>query len=93
MSISACMAGAVCGDHCSPISDTTIMASAGAQCEHVNHVTTQLPYAVLAAAVSFVTYIVAGFVKSAWIALPVGIVLMVAVLFVLRNMNGTVQDQ
>lgn len=93
MSISACMAGAVCGDHCSPISDTTIMASAGAQCEHVNHVTTQLPYAVLAAAVSFVTYIVAGFVKSAWIALPVGIVLMVAVLFALRNMNGTVQDQ
>lgn len=92
MSISACMAGAVCGDHCSPISDTTIMASAGAQCEHVNHVTTQLPYAVLAAAVSFVTYIVAGFVKSAWIALPVGIVLMVAVLFVLRNRNGMVEE-
>ncbi len=91
MSISACMAGAVCGDHCSPISDTTIMASAGAQCEHVNHVTTQLPYAVVAAAVSFVTYIVAGFVKSAWIALPVGIVLMVAVLFALRGKNGTVQ--
>lgn len=92
MSISACMAGAVCGDHCSPISDTTIMASAGAQCEHVNHVTTQLPYAVLAAAVSFVTYIVAGFVKSAWIALPVGIVLMVAVLFALRNRNGMVEE-
>lgn len=91
MSISACMAGAVCGDHCSPISDTTIMASAGAQCEHVNHVTTQLPYAVLAAVVSFVTYIVAGFVKSAWIALPVGIVLMVAVLFALRSINGTVE--
>lgn len=92
MSISACMAGAVCGDHCSPISDTTIMASAGAQCEHVNHVTTQLPYAVLAAVVSFVTYIVAGFVKSAWIALPVGIVLMVAVLFALRSINGTVEE-
>lgn len=92
MSISACMAGAVCGDHCSPISDTTIMASAGAQCEHVNHVTTQLPYAVLAAVVSFVTYIVAGFVKSAWISLPVGIVLMVAVLFALRSINGTVED-
>lgn len=91
MSISACMAGAVCGDHCSPISDTTIMASAGAQCEHVNHVTTQLPYAVLAAVVSFVTYIVAGFVKSAWIALPVGIVLMVAVMFALRSINGTVE--
>ncbi len=92
MSISACMAGAVCGDHCSPISDTTIMASAGAQCEHVNHVTTQLPYAVLAAVVSFVTYIVAGFVKSAWIALPVGVVLMVAVLVALRSINGTVED-
>ncbi len=92
MSISACMAGAVCGDHCSPISDTTIMASAGAQCEHVNHVTTQLPYAVLAAVVSFATYIVAGFVKSAWIALPVGVVLMLAVLFVLRSINGVVED-
>ena len=92
MSISACMAGAVCGDHCSPISDTTIMASAGAQCEHVNHVTTQLPYAVLAAVVSFVTYIVAGFVKSAWIALPVGIVLMLAVLFALRSINGVIED-
>ncbi len=92
MSISACMAGAVCGDHCSPISDTTIMASAGAQCEHVNHVTTQLPYAILAAVVSFATYIVAGFVKSAWIALPVGIVLMAAVLFALRSINGTIED-
>lgn len=92
MSISACMAGAVCGDHCSPISDTTIMASAGAQCEHVNHVTTQLPYAVLAAVVSFVTYILAGFVKSAWIALPVGIVLMLAVLFALRSINGVIED-
>ena len=59
ISISACMAGAVCGDHCSPISDTTIMASAGAQCDHVNHVSTQLPYAMTAAAVSFVTYIIA----------------------------------
>lgn len=92
MSISACMAGAVCGDHCSPISDTTIMASAGAQCEHVNHVTTQLPYAVVAAVVSFITYIVAGFVKSAWIALPVGILLMVLVLFALRGINGVVED-
>ena len=87
MSMSACMAGAVCGDHCSPISDTTIMASAGAQCDHVTHVSTQLPYAILAAAVSFVTYIVAGFVKTAWIALPVGIVLMLIVLFVIKMMN------
>lgn len=87
ISMSACMAGAVCGDHCSPISDTTIMASAGAQCDHVTHVSTQLPYAILAAAVSFVTYIVAGFVKTAWIALPVGIVLMLIVLFVIKMMN------
>lgn len=93
ISISACMAGAVCGDHCSPISDTTIMASAGAQCEHVNHVTTQLPYAVLAAAISFVTYIVAGFVQNAWIALPVGIVLMVAALFVIRNISGSLEEK
>lgn len=87
ISMSACMAGAVCGDHCSPISDTTIMASAGAQCDHVTHVSTQLPYAILAAAVSFVTYIVAGFVKTAWIALPVGIVLMLIVLLVIKMMN------
>lgn len=87
ISMSACMAGAVCGDHCSPISDTTIMASAGAQCDHVTHVSTQLPYAILAAAVSFITYIVAGFVKTAWIALPVGIVLMLIVLFVIKMMN------
>ena len=87
ISMSACMAGAVCGVHCSPISDTTIMASAGAQCDHVTHVSTQLPYAILAAAVSFVTYIVAGFVKTAWIALPVGIVLMLIVLFVIKMMN------
>ena len=87
ISMSACMAGAVCGDHCSPIYDTTIMASAGAQCDHVTHVSTQLPYAILAAAVSFVTYIVAGFVKTAWIALPVGIVLMLIVLFVIKMMN------
>lgn len=91
ISISACMAGAVCGDHCSPISDTTIMASAGAQCEHVNHVSTQLPYAVVAAAVSFVTYIMAGFVQTAWIALPLGIVLMVVALFVIRNINGVIE--
>ena len=87
ISMSACMAGAGCGDHCSPISDTTIMASAGAQCDHVTHVSTQLPYAIVAAAVSFVTYIVAGFVKTAWIALPVGIVLMLIVLFVIKMIN------
>ena len=87
ISISACMAGAVCGDHCSPISDTTIMASAGAQCNHVNHVSTQLPYAMLVAAVSFVTYIIAGFTQSAWISLPVGFVLLFAVLFVVKKIS------
>ena len=85
ISISACMAGAVCGDHCSPISDTTIMASAGAQCDHVNHVATQLPYAVLVAVISFITYLVAGFTQSAWISLPVGTVLLLLTLFVIRN--------
>ena len=89
IAISACMAGAVCGDHCSPISDTTIMASAGAQSNHINHVNTQLPYAITVAAVSFVTYIVAGFVKSAWISLPIGIALMVATLFVIKKNSGT----
>lgn len=87
ISISACMAGAVCGDHCSPISDTTIMASAGAQCNHVNHVSTQLPYALLVAAVSFAAYIVAGFVQNPWIPLPVGIILLLICLFVIKQMN------
>ncbi len=86
MSISACMAGAVCGDHCSPISDTTIMASAGAQCNHVNHVTTQLPYAVTVAAVSFVTYAIAGFIRNPFICLPIGIVLMVGTLLVIKKL-------
>ena len=82
--MSACMAGAVCGDHCSPISDTTIMASAGAQCDHVTHVSTQLPYALTVAAVSAVTYIFAGFVPKAAIALPVGVILMIGTLLVIK---------
>ena len=86
--ISACMAGAVCGDHCSPISDTTIMASAGAQCDHVNHVSTQLPYAITAAAVSFVSYIIAGFIPNAFIALPIAIVLMLATLAVIKMLHN-----
>lgn len=85
ISISACMAGAVCGDHCSPISDTTIMASAGAQCDHVKHVSTQLPYAVFVAVISFVTYIVAGFTKSAIISLPIGVALVIVGLLIFRN--------
>lgn len=85
ISISACMAGAVCGDHCSPISDTTIMSSAGAGCLHINHVTTQLPYSLTVAAVSFVTYLVAGFTKSALISLPFGILLLVAVISIIKR--------
>ena len=83
MAISACMAGAVCGDHCSPISDTTIMASAGAQCVHVAHVNTQLPYVMLVAAVWFVSYIAAPFLGSVWVSLPLAAILMFVVLFVL----------
>ena len=83
--VSACMAGAVCGDHCSPISDTTIMASAGAQCDHVTHVSTQLPYALTVAGVSFVAYIIAGLVPKAAIALPIAVVLMVGTLFLMRK--------
>jgi len=86
--ISACCAGAVCGDHCSPISDTTIMASAGAQIEHINHVSTQLPYAITVAALSFVTYIVAGFVQNALICFVIGAVLTICTLFVLKRMNA-----
>lgn len=85
ISISACMAGAVCGDHCSPISDTTIMASAGAECVHVEHVSTQLPYAVLVAVVSFVVYILAGFIKNAFICLPIGFILILAILAFMKN--------
>jgi len=83
--ISACLAGAVCGDHISPISDTTIMSSAGAECNHVNHIATQIPYALTVAAVSFFVYILAGFVQSAWICLPVGIVAMLAVLAIIKK--------
>ena len=82
--ISACCAGAVCGDHCSPISDTTIMASAGAQCEHLNHVSTQLPYAVTVAIVSFIGFIIAGFVQNVFITWIVSFALMLAVLFIIR---------
>ena len=79
--ISACLAGAVCGDHCSPISDTTIMSSAGAECEHVNHVSTQLPYAIFVAIVSFVCFIIAGFVPYWYVMLPLSIAIMVGTLF------------
>ena len=87
ISISACLAGAVCGDHCSPISDTTIMASAGAQCNHINHVSTQLPYALTVAGVSFFAFLLAGLVKHWWIALPVAAVVMVLVLVIIKTVT------
>ena len=88
--ISACMAGAVCGDHCSPISDTTIMASAGAQCDHVTHVSTQLPYAVSCAGVSCVCYLIAGFLPNAVLMLPLSVLLMIILLLGIRlGQNAT----
>lgn len=86
--ISACLAGAVCGDHCSPISDTTIMSSAGAHCNHINHVETQLPYAITVALISFVCYILAGLLNMAnltWVSVPVGVVLVIATLLVIKK--------
>ena len=88
ISISACMAGAVCGDHCSPISDTTIMASAGAQCDHILHVSTQLPYAMTAAAVSLVCYLFTGFIRSWILCLPLSVLLMVVVLLVIKKVTA-----
>ncbi|MFI3141953.1 MAG: Na+/H+ antiporter NhaC family protein [Clostridia bacterium] len=88
ISISACLAGAVCGDHCSPISDTTIMASAGAQCNHINHVKTQIPYVAVVAAISFVGYILAGFVQNAYITLAVCTVVLVGVLFAIKAITS-----
>lgn len=94
ISIASCLAGAVCGDHCSPISDTTIMASAGGHCEHVNHVSTQLPYALTVAAVCLVGYLVIGVLQAiglaalSWVALPVGIALLIGTLFVIRTRTG-----
>ena len=82
--MSACLAGAVCGDHCSPISDTTIMSSAGSQSNHINHVSTQLPYAITVALVSFVTYLLAAFIQNAFILLPIGMVILIATLFVIK---------
>ena len=87
IAVSACLAGAVAGDHCSPISDTTIMASAGAQCDHINHVSTQLPYALLVAAVSFVGFVLAGFIQSAWIVLPICLALLFAALLVIKKVQ------
>ncbi|MBQ9828614.1 MAG: hypothetical protein IJM62_08010, partial [Lachnospiraceae bacterium] len=97
MSMSACMAGAVCGDHCSPISDTTIMSSAGAQCNHVNHVSTQIPYAMTVAAISFVVYMFNGLLMSFGMANPVvpglifGIVLTILIPYILSRREGNIK--
>ena len=88
IAVAACLAGAVCGDHCSPISDTTIMASTGGQCDHINHVNTQLPYALTVAAISFGGYILAGFVQSAWIVLPVSLAVLVGVLLLIKALQN-----
>jgi Na+/H+ antiporter NhaC len=85
ISVSAVLAGAVCGDHVSPISDTTVMSSAGAQCNHINHVSTQMQYAVVVAVVCIVGYIFAGIVKSWWISLIFSIIVLLAVLTVLKK--------
>ncbi len=90
--ISACLAGAVCGDHCSPISDTTIMASTGAQCDHVNHVSTQIPYVFTVAGVCAVGYLLAGFIQNLFVVLGTSIVLMLLVLFILRMLNRSKEE-
>ena len=89
ISISACMAGAVCGDHCSPISDTTIMASAGAQCNHMNHVSTQLPYAVLVAGISCLTYIIAGFVRNPVVPFIIGMLILIGTFVGIKYITRT----
>lgn len=89
--ISACLAGAVCGDHCSPISDTTIMASTGAQCDHVNHVSTQLPYALTVAGVCVVGYLISGFIQNVFVVLGLSVVLMLGLLFLLKALLGKKQ--
>lgn len=86
--MSACLAGAVCGDHCSPISDTTIMSSAGAQCDHLNHVSTQIPYAITVAAISFVMYLLAAFIQNAYILLAIGAILTIAVLYTIKKITN-----
>lgn len=88
ISMSACLAGAVCGDHCSPISDTTIMSSAGAQSNHINHVSTQIPYAVTVAVISFICFIIAGFVQNIVISLGAGIILTIGTLFVIKMITA-----
>ncbi len=91
--MSACLAGSVCGDHCAPISDTTIMSSAGGQCNHLNHVSTQMPYAITVAAVSFLMFIIAGLVKIVWICLPLGIAIMIGTLFGIKFIDKKLSEK
>ncbi len=91
--MSACLAGAVCGDHCSPISDTTIMSSAGGQCNHLNHVSTQMPYAITVAAISFVMFLLSGLIQNIWICLPIGILLTVATLFGIKYFTQKMEQK
>lgn len=93
ISIAACLAGAVCGDHCSPISDTTILASAGSQCHHVNHVATQLPYVLVVAAVSFVSYFIAGLTKNVLVSFAAGFFILMGVLFLIRHASGVEKNE
>lgn len=92
ISISACMAGAVCGDHCSPISDTTIMASAGAQCNHMNHVSTQLPYVIVVAVISCLTYVIAGFIQNPVVPLIIGFVMLVGTIVGIKYITGSAKQ-
>ena len=87
IAMSACMVGAVCGDHCSPISDTTIMASAGAKCNHINHVNTQMPYVMTVAVISAIGYVILGFTRNIWISLPVCVAITIVFLIIMRNRN------
>ena len=93
IAISACMAGAVCGDHCSPISDTTVMSSAGAQSNHINHVTTQMQYAAVVAVVCIIGYIIAGLVQIWWVALGISFVLLLAVLTFIKKRSGSNREK
>ena len=92
ISISACMAGAVCGDHCSPISDTTIMASAGAQCNHMNHVSTQLPYVIVVAVISCLTYVIAGFIQNPVVPLIIGFVMLIGTIVGIKYITGSAKQ-
>ena len=91
--MSACLAGAVCGDHCSPISDTTIMSSAGAKCDHINHVSTQLPYAITVAVISFVSYIIAGYVQNWYIVFPIAVILTIATMIIISKVTAKKEVQ